>query len=118
MQKPFHASLTEVYAHAVACLDSLIAAVSGRTAAAAGFEAARAALEALPLSTAEAATLRNRLDNAQAYAAAAEHGAAGFELRLLRGSPALTQARVLGDRKRSRSGPKPPEPGHRDGGKH
>jgi hypothetical protein len=43
-------------------------------------------LEALPLTTAEFATARNRLENARSYLEAGERGAARYELRLLRRS--------------------------------
>jgi hypothetical protein len=47
------------------------------------FHEAHEALEALPLTTAEFATARNRLNNARSYLEAGEPGAALYEFRLL-----------------------------------
>jgi hypothetical protein len=70
----------------LACLDNHIEQVSGAGCPTAEFQEAHEVLEALPLTTAEFATARNRLNNARSYLEAGERGAARYELRLLRRS--------------------------------
>jgi hypothetical protein len=79
----FHANLKEMYSFAIACLKQLRALVASRTASANDFGKGWRALEALPLTTEEAATARNRINIARSYSETAESGAADFELRLL-----------------------------------
>jgi len=98
MPKLFHENLMERFAHAVACLDRLLAQLSSRTPSATGFDTARAAVEALPLNTEEVAAVRNRLNNARTYSDSGEQGAACYELRLLARGLALIESAVSGDR--------------------
>jgi hypothetical protein len=67
----------------LACLDDLAWEPLDRQRRNAAVQHARAMLETLPLTTAEIATARNRLENARSYQERGEHGAAHFELRLL-----------------------------------
>jgi hypothetical protein len=78
--------LGQTRSHACARLDDIIEQVSDSGCPAVKFREVRQALEALPLTTAEIATARNRLDNARNYGEAGERGAARYELRLLRRS--------------------------------
>ena len=112
MPNPLHANLTEIYAHAVACLEGLLTRVSTGTPSAAGFDAARAAMEALPLTTEEAAVARNHLNNVRSYTIAAERGAACYELRLLANGLTLLNADASGHRPLFRPGPGRPENDH------
>ncbi len=68
------------------CLDEIIEHVFISGCPTTKFREAREALEALPLTTVEIATARNRLENARSYLEAGERGAARYELRLLRRS--------------------------------
>jgi hypothetical protein len=103
----FHANLTEMYARAVACLEGLIAQVASHTPSASDFGKARTTLEALPLDTEEAATARNRLDNARSYSEAGERGAARYELRLLARRLSSIEADAPSDRTRFTPGQGP-----------
>ena len=97
MDKQIQDTLAERYAHAASRLAALLGEVSETAPPAASFDAAQAALEALPLSTEEFATARNRLGNARSYADAGEYGAARFELRLLARSLPLPEAEPPGN---------------------
>jgi hypothetical protein len=83
VNKPSRPTLEEIHSRATACLEDLIEQVSLGAPAAGRWDVAREALEALPLTTGEAATARNRLGNARAYSEAGEPGAACYELRML-----------------------------------
>jgi hypothetical protein len=78
--------LEQTRSHACACLDEIIEQVFISGCPTTKFLEAREALEALPLTTAENAIVRNRLNNARGYLQAGERGAARYELRLLRRS--------------------------------
>src|SRR5262249_8992145 len=67
-----------------ASLDEMLVLPSGRKTTIACFERLRRLLEALPLDTAEFALAVNRLTNARHYLQVGEHGAARYELHLLR----------------------------------
>jgi hypothetical protein len=108
----FHVNLAEIYAHAVASLDRLIAQVASHAPSAADFDGVRAALEALPLNTEEAGAARNRLDNVRRYLEAGEHGAARYELRLLARGLARIGEDASGDRTRFTPARGRPETGH------
>jgi hypothetical protein len=86
MKKPTAGAAEQIYAHASLCLTRLIERRFGAGFPSAEFHEAHQALEALPLTTAEFATARNRLNNARSYLEARERGAALYELRLLRRS--------------------------------
>jgi hypothetical protein len=105
------ANLTEMYAQAVSCLEGLIAQVASQTPSAGDFNKARTALEALPLSTEEAGTARNRLENARTYVQAGERGAACYELCLLAGSLTPRLAAASKDGARLSAGRARPETG-------
>ncbi len=107
----FPAKLTEIYAHAVACLEHLIAEVASHTPSASDFGKARRALEALPLNTEEAATARNCLNNVRSYSEAGERGAARYELRLLARKLASIEADAPSDGTRFTPGRGRPETG-------
>jgi hypothetical protein len=83
VRKSVRATLEQIHSHAAACLDALVEQVSSDTTTADSWDVARAALEALPLATEEAAIMRNRLANPRTYPEAGERGAARFELRLM-----------------------------------
>jgi hypothetical protein len=76
-------TLEQIHSQANACLDTLIKQVSSDAPPADSWNRAHKALEALPLTTEEAAVMRNRLANARNYLEAGERGAARYELRLL-----------------------------------
>jgi hypothetical protein len=78
--------LEQIYSHVFTCLEGLIEQVFSSGYPTAQFQVAREVLEALPLTTAEFATARNRLENARSYLECGERGAARYELRLLRRS--------------------------------
>jgi hypothetical protein len=75
--------LEQAHAHATACVGALLEQARDHTPPADHWNTARKALEALPLTTEEAALMRNRLANARNYLEAGERGAANYELRLL-----------------------------------
>jgi hypothetical protein len=64
-------------------LEGLAAHVRSGLAEVGDVRQAQVGLALLPLSTAEFALAVNRLENARHYLLAGEHGAAGYELRLL-----------------------------------
>jgi hypothetical protein len=76
----------QIRLHLFTCLDDIGEQVFSSGRPTSEFQEAREALEALPLTTAEIATARNRLENARGYVEAGERGAARYELRLLRRS--------------------------------
>ncbi len=78
--------LEQIRSHARACLDEIIEQVFNCGCPTTKFAEAREALEALPLTTVEIATARNRLNSARNYLEDDERGAARYELRLLRRS--------------------------------
>lgn len=86
MMKPLTETLQQIRAHASQSLNRLIERASGAGGLAAEFQEAHEALEALPLTTAQFATARNRLESARSYLDTGERGAALYELRLLRRS--------------------------------
>jgi hypothetical protein len=86
MNEPSVGILEETRSHACTLLDEIIEQVFSSGCSSPRFREAREALEALPLTTAEIATARNRLNNARSYLEADERGAAYYELRLLRRS--------------------------------
>jgi hypothetical protein len=83
MNKSSAETLEQRRAHAATCLARLIEQLFRAGCPTVGFREAHEALEALPLTTAEFATARNRLTNARNYQEAGESGAALYELRLL-----------------------------------
>ena len=86
MKKSSPEALEQVRALVLTCLARLIEQVFSAVCLTAEFQEAQEALEALPLTTAEFATARNRLNNARSYLESGEDGAARYELRLLRRS--------------------------------
>jgi hypothetical protein len=86
MKEAFAGTLEQIRDHVHMCLDELIEQVFSSGCPPAEFHEASEALEALPLTTVEIATARNRLENARSYLDAGERGAARYELRLLRRS--------------------------------
>jgi hypothetical protein len=86
VNKPSAGNQEQIRAHLVTFLTQLIEQVFSARCPTAEFREAHKVLEALPLTTAEFATARNRLNNARTYLESGERGAALFELRLLRRS--------------------------------
>ena len=68
------------------CLDKLLGQVHGHKVPVVCFRRLRVLLEGLPHGSEEFALAVNRLANARQYQVAGEHGAARYELRLLRRS--------------------------------
>jgi hypothetical protein len=65
-------------------LEGLLEQIAGDSALVVGFEDVRQLLEALPMASEEFGLAINRLANARHYLQSGEHGAARYELRLLR----------------------------------
>jgi len=80
MHKASPKTLDQLRVRAGACLDDLLENTFEGHWRGTEFSAA---LEALPLTTAEISTARNRLQNARRYVECGEPGAARFELRML-----------------------------------
>lgn len=83
MPVPTHSVIDELRAFVLATLHALSDGIASGPVSLADWDRAREALEAVPLSTEDTGTARNRLGNARAYYDAGESGAAHFELRLL-----------------------------------
>ena len=78
-----HPGLDQTRSRATACLSAITEQAPRGALTPREWDAARSAIEALPLTSGEAAAARNRLDNARHYLDAGERDAAGYELRLL-----------------------------------
>ena len=86
MKKPSPEALEQSRALVLTCLARLIEQVFSAGCPTTEFQEAQEALEALPLDTTAFGLVVNRLANAQRYLKSGEHGAARYELRLLRRS--------------------------------
>jgi hypothetical protein len=87
MTQRMFASITDCHrASLCQALDNLLGRAGRGGCFVGGFEQTRQILEALPLTSTEFSLAVNRLANAQRYVQYGEHGAARYELRLLRRS--------------------------------
>jgi hypothetical protein len=85
MQLNAHSSITDpLRALLCASLDEMLAQPSAQKTTIACFERLRLLLEVLPLASTEFALAVNRLTNARHHLQVGEHGAARYELHLLR----------------------------------
>jgi len=77
--------LDQVYATAAQCVARLLLVLKRRIPDGRAFDDAQRALATLPVPTPRFALASHRLDNARAYCAQRERGAAVYELRILHG---------------------------------